>query len=785
MDNTLKPLIFIEKTKTAFDKMKKSKRFTPPDISDVTFFIIALLCGRATLFSLLRPFGGAFFAALFCSKHGYIYIFSALLGQVFAGAQLYEAGKYLFAMTFFALIIEKLPPMAKNKNAIRGGLFASSLALSGFSFMLTSSGGVTFTTLYDTFLLFVECSVAFCATWAFSKAIPVIKRRKLSYSFSTLEEISLVSLFGCALWGAKDISDLGIINLSNVICILIIITFAIRLGSSRGAIAGLTMGLCSALGSGQVDISCVSYAFSALAAGLLGSFGAIVACSGFILTNALITALANGSTEVLINIYDIFVACIIYSIIPEKFLLRLTSFGSRDEKNKLSSDERHYGETVLLNVKNTLLSLAIRTEQLDEARISDNEEELNFCRRLARRACLGCGMRRFCWSRDYNKTTLLLKKALKDYIECGKLKSELLPQNCLRPKELKDAFIHMSEIYRTDLHWKNKIYEIREISKAQMETAAQIVTAASKKLSSPESFDHVLADDILRKLNENGIKCKNAVVLRDADSDPTVLISLEGCGGFSLCEKGARDIISTACGQKMVRAGKKDCGSCNIKYVASPPLSVSFATAKKSRNLKRVSGDEASFRVINKNLYAAVLTDGMGYGEKASLEAKVAADTILDLIEAGLDGESAVKATNSLMLSRGEVSFSSADLCLYDAFERRAKIIKCGSAVSFTKSSDRVDTLYSRSLPLGSKLKNGIETFTLPASCGDIIVMISDGVLESVTKGTLKDAWLIKELEDFNGNSPTELSELILEKALAKCSYSPNDDITVLTAFIN
>ncbi len=776
------PLVFIKTTVRKITASMKKRNIPVPSPFTAFFFLSGILCGRATLFGILRPFGGAFFAAIFSGKYTYVYIISAILGQISASAPLYETGKYIFAMTFYALIAEKLPASSKNRGVIRSTLFATALALSGLCFSFTSSKGFSYTTAYDLMLLFLECAVAFLATAAFYRAIPIIRKARLSYSFTSDEEISLVSFLGCALWGAKDIASLGIINLSDVICIFIVLVFSVRLGTSRGVIAGLTMGLVSALGSGRVDVSCVSYAFSALAASFAGVFGAIPGCSAFILSNALVTALANGSTEVLISFYDIITACLLYSLIPERLLLRITSFGSRMEKDLVSLDERRYCEYVLANAKASLSLLEKRITQLHETRYSPADAEERFFERTARKGCVGCGMRRVCWSRDLQKTISTLTSALSHSMETGCLKNDLLPSSCLRPGEFREAFSHSAEIYRIEKMWQGKLSEMSKASKNQLSAFSEILSAALTALSHTYTFDRALADDLSRRMLAEDIPFSDITVMRDSDGDPTVMLKLKNCGGFSLCDKGVNDLVSSACGREMIRAGRRDCTNCNIKYVIKPSCSVNFAFS--SRSSSNRSGDSVRWRIINKSLCAAVLCDGMGTGHKAAAEAHIAADTLLDLIESGIDAGAAVEIVNSLFLPYGETTFSATDLYLYNSAEKTVKIIKCGAMASFTKSGDRVDALYSRSMPIGSLLKPGIETFTLPAAPGDITVMISDGVLDTTGENALKDTWLIDCLESFQGSNPRILADSIVARALEKCKNAPRDDVTVLTAII-
>ena len=76
-------------------KFAKDKGIPIPKVPQIVLFVMGILCGRATLFSLLRPFGGAFFAAAFSGRFSYTYMLAAILGQALSFAPLYETGKYM------------------------------------------------------------------------------------------------------------------------------------------------------------------------------------------------------------------------------------------------------------------------------------------------------------------------------------------------------------------------------------------------------------------------------------------------------------------------------------------------------------------------------------------------------------------------------------------------------------------------------------------------------------------------------------------------------------------
>lgn len=773
----LKPIVFIEKAKKRFFQRKKRRLYVPP----LEIFLVAAahFAARTALFSNLHPFGGAFFAAVFSGKASFIYALSVISGMFFSGADFSSIGSYIFAMCVFSLVVEKFNAQNRDKPYVRAAVFSLSLALSGVFFMVSSARGASVVLFYDCVMLFIESAISFCAVMAFSTALPIVRNMRLHFSFSSAEEISLVLLFGSALCGAKDVSQIGPLNIADILCILVVLVFSVRLGAARGAVAGLTMGLISSLGSGSIGVGCVSYALSGLAAGLCSLYGAVPGCSAFILSNALVTVLANGSTEILINIYDIFAACLIYGAIPEKALSRITGFGARDETLRAASDEKLCAKYILSASGYTLSRIEKRLAYLDRSRSAASEEQAKFFERTARRACASCGMRRLCWKREAARTCESLRRALENYGDTGSFSEEFLPRNCLRPREFTEAFLRTAELYRTDLIWAGKLNELRAASRSQFSAFGDILSALLASFSDETRIDRALSDDIAVKMKEAGIEASDIVALRDKDSDPSVTLTLKSCGGFALCENGACEIVSRACGKKMVRAGRRDCKSCAVRYVVSPPHTMSFAHV--SRAAKKKSGDTALFRVINKSLCAAVLCDGMGGGERAAGESLSAAETLLDLIELGVKGERALEIVNAMFLPFGEVTFSSADLCLYDALSGSATVIKCGGAATFSKSGERVDALYSKTLPLGAKFGKDVETYTFSAKGGDMIVMITDGVLDSA----LKDGWIISEMEKFRGKDPHDLCDLIVEKALLNHSDNPRDDMTVLAAYIN
>ena len=99
--------------------------------------------------------------------------------------------------------------------------------------------------------------------------------------------------------------------------------------------------------------------------------------------------------------------------------------------------------------------------------------------------------------------------------------------------------------------------------------------------------------------------------------------------------------------------------------------------------------------------------------------------------------------------------------------------IKCGAVPSFIKRGRSIFRMRSESAPIGLLPTVDAEKIRVEVKCGDVIVMLSDGVASSVEDS----AWLLSFLGE---NDPTDCESYaneILKRAAANSPHS--DDMTV------
>lgn len=173
--------------------------------------------------------------------------------------------------------------------------------------------------------------------------------------------------------------------------------------------------------------------------------------------------------------------------------------------------------------------------------------------------------------------------------------------------------------------------------------------------------------------------------------------------------------------------------------------------------------------------YFVILCDGMGSGDGAKSQSRLAAKLFEEFLKAGFEKESAVNMINSALALRADrESFSTADILEIDLESGIAEFLKIGSAQSLLKTKDGVEVISSKSLPVGILEQVDAEPQRRCISPGDLILMISDGVGEA-GNGILKNEW-IKKVLMLENRKDEELGRMILSGARSRTRFL--DDMT-------
>lgn len=300
-------------------------------------------------------------------------------------------------------------------------------------------------------------------------------------------------------------------------------------------------------------------------------------------------------------------------------------------------------------------------------------------------------------------------------------------------------------------------------------------------------FLNIFSDQAKLKIKEQlfwqNISIKFFEVLSYSKNSINLSVTVKSDKSCDDVESAIELTVRNICGVKL---------KCTERVVASPNYYV-----MKFKNIKRikirtysasavkegsaVSGDNFAF-AGRADRYYTVLCDGIGSGEEAYNESNGAVDLLSKFLYTDFSEEQIMRTLNSvLMFKLGDERFVTFDFNIIDYSSREVRLYKAGAAPSYIISGKNVDKITGKSLPLGILDNFEYSSFKKKIEIGDIIIMVSDGIIDSINLDEKKS--LDKYLELVCDKDPQTIANSILSYAL-RGQETIIDDMTVLVTRI-
>ena len=175
----------------------------------------------------------------------------------------------------------------------------------------------------------------------------------------------------------------------------------------------------------------------------------------------------------------------------------------------------------------------------------------------------------------------------------------------------------------------------------------------------------------------------------------------------------------------------------------------------------------------------------MGSGPDARKSSKVAIKMLERLLKTGFEKDASIKLINSTMcLNAKDDMYATLDIAIFDLFKGNIEIVKNGSCPTFVKSKKDVQLIKSLSLPAGILDDIDLVTFDRDLEDGDIVVMCTDGIIDSNTEYNNKEMWVKDILSEMETDDVQKIADIIVQEAVDNNLGRPKDDMTVLVAKI-
>ena len=156
-------------------------------------------------------------------------------------------------------------------------------------------------------------------------------------------------------------------------------------------------------------------------------------------------------------------------------------------------------------------------------------------------------------------------------------------------------------------------------------------------------------------------------------------------------------------------------------------LLVGHASSKK----EQVSGDSWGVQDLQDGRMVQILCDGMGSGQLAMEQSKLAVRLLQTLLSGGLSIRLSLSMINTILsFQYGGVRFSTMDIALWNLHTQKIELYKYGAAPSFIKNGRKVVAYDGNSLPVGILPRVEVSQLEHTIAQEDLLVMMSDGLYE-------------------------------------------------------
>ncbi len=212
---------------------------------------------------------------------------------------------------------------------------------------------------------------------------------------------------------------------------------------------------------------------------------------------------------------------------------------------------------------------------------------------------------------------------------------------------------------------------------------------------------------------------------------------------------------------------------------------IEVATTTATKNNSEVSGDTSIQTKLHDGKYMMALSDGMGSGPRAKKSSSTVIKMLKRLLTTGFDKDVSIGLINSSVnLNSNEETYATIDISVFDRNNGNIEFIKNGACPTFIKSNNNVEVVKAVSLPAGIVDNIDLVVYDKDLKGGEIIVMCSDGILESNEELTNKEIWVKELLENIETDDIQKIANILLQEAIDNGLGVAKDDMTVLIAKI-
>ncbi len=605
-------------------------------------------------------------------------------------------------------------------------------------------------------------------------AINAVKEKRFAcLSNKQLLCVSLCILFG--LLGVVDIYLFGIDVSAGLFSLIILFTAAAAISKTYPLAALIT---CACVLSGIPNVMVVQYMLFAAISVWLVPKNKFLAASAVCLVRSVLGLLMGFG---ILELVPCLVAALIFVSMPLKWAKKAGGFLLGTKKHLISAyfsgQIQLQMKTKLQDMSNLFLSMSRCYSGLVSGATPEGLAVDHLASQLKLEQCETCPNKQNCYNgKDMTPSfcSLILRATQRGRVNLLDV-PVLLSSNCNRLPACLSAINSLASQF-IDAKGQAAAEDENKLRTAlQMQGTSRIFKQFSSQFYSTLKNNVARAKSIKESLLTLGIVCTEAAVLEGANGVTEILAIVRNTDAVS-------PLLLQAC-QKVYPMGfeRKIClqtqiaGWSLVSFVPMARFELLCGCATSAKTPGSANGDNYQYNKLDDNKYMVAIADGMGHGEAANTISNAALELISGFYKCGMGGTLALDSVNSLLLPLADGKFSTLDVAVVDTLTGEVDFIKMGSSISVIKSVESSQIVGVESLPLGVAERAAPTTSTFTLSCGDVVVLATDGVVDTFASQT-EFCNYVNNLGIINMQF---FAESILEEAQGRLQEH-KDDMTVI-----
>ena len=589
-------------------------------------------------------------------------------------------------------------------------------------------------------------------------------------------------------------------SIRNILCILIVLILGWKNGVLVGTTAGVTIGVVIGVITSSDPLMVGTYAISGMLAGILNRFGKLGVVIGFCLGNVLLAYVSNGYTVELIYFKEILIASIGLFAVPKSIQINIEEFMG-NSKLLPSYQDRALNQTKetaekLNNVSDTIVQMAnAYDEQVDEETAKENNKQIFITELLDNLRGYEQNMLYDDLADSNGKiddeifNTLLDKQKierqdlLRIFANCNsyiigfedRQISNFLEENITQMLRV----INMSyKISKSSFIWQKKMEEKNKNMKRQLNGVSKAISNLANDIQndvlSNKEYDKQKTE-IIELLKQKEIELQEISIKKQERFLIEIYIESMYKNKIETIEKILSDVLE----ENIVLNEEISIGN-RLQFLSDDKYVMAIGTAESTKSKSNISGDSVLNVRLKDGKYLIAISDGMGSGKDAKASSMSALKMLENLLLSGFNKQESLELINTSLLNRNKEVFATLDIAIIDLYKGTIEFIKSGACPTYIKNGNKVQIIKANSLPTGIVPNSLVQVYDKDINSSDIMLMCSDGVLDSNVEYKNKELWLRYILEDIETTNTKKIADLILNEAIDNNFGISKDDMSII-----